>query len=67
MKFPTLKNDRYLKALLRQDTDTTPVWIMRQAGRYLPEYRATRQQAGSFLELCKNPELACEVTLQPLL
>jgi uroporphyrinogen decarboxylase len=66
MKFPTLKNDRYLKALLKQDTDTTPVWIMRQAGRYLPEYRATRKQAGSFLDLCKNPELACEVTLQPL-
>lgn len=66
MEFPKLKNDRYLKALLKQDTDTTPVWIMRQAGRYLPEYRETRKQAGSFLELCKNPELACEVTLQPL-
>ncbi len=66
MQFPELKNDRYLKALLRQETDTTPVWIMRQAGRYLPEYRATRKQAGSFLDLCKNPELACEVTLQPL-
>jgi uroporphyrinogen decarboxylase len=66
MGFPKLTNDRYLKALLRQDTDTTPVWIMRQAGRYLPEYRETRKQAGSFLDLCKNPELACEVTLQPL-
>ena len=66
MGFPELKNDRYLKALLKQDTDTTPVWIMRQAGRYLPEYKATRKQAGSFLDLCKNPELACEVTLQPL-
>lgn len=66
MGFPELKNDRYLKALFKQDTDTTPVWIMRQAGRYLPEYKATRKQAGSFLDLCKTPELACEVTLQPL-
>jgi uroporphyrinogen decarboxylase len=55
-----------IKALLRQPTDTTPVWIMRQAGRYLPEYREVRKQAGSFLDLCKNKELACEVTLQPL-
>ena len=61
-----LKNDRFLRALLRQPVDKTPVWIMRQAGRYLPEYRATRKKAGSFLDLCKNPELACEVTLQPL-
>ena len=61
-----LKNDRLIKALLRQPTDTTPVWIMRQAGRYLPEYREVRKQAGSFLDLCKNTELACEVTLQPL-
>ncbi len=66
MGLPELKNDRLIKALLRQPTDTTPVWIMRQAGRYLPEYRATRKQAGSFLDLCKNKELACEVTLQPL-
>jgi uroporphyrinogen decarboxylase len=61
-----LKNDRFLRALMRQPVDRTPVWMMRQAGRYLPEYRATRQQAGSFLDLCKNTELACEVTMQPL-
>lgn len=61
-----LKNDRFLRALLKQPVDTTPIWIMRQAGRYLPEYRATRARAGSFVDLCKNPELACEVTLQPL-
>jgi len=66
MAFPELKNDRYIRALLKQPVDTTPVWIMRQAGRYLPEYRATRKEAGSFLDLCKNPELACEVTMQPL-
>jgi uroporphyrinogen decarboxylase len=59
-------NDRYLRALRREPVDTTPIWIMRQAGRYLPEYRATRARAGSFLALAKNPELACEVTLQPL-
>jgi uroporphyrinogen decarboxylase len=61
-----LKNDRLLRALLRQPVDRTPIWIMRQAGRYLPEYRATREKAGNFMSLCANPELACEVTLQPL-
>lgn len=61
-----LKNDTFLRALLRQPTDYTPVWMMRQAGRYLPEYRETRKRAGSFLGLCKNPDFATEVTLQPL-
>ena len=59
-------NDTFLRALRREPTDYTPLWLMRQAGRYLPEYNATRKRAGSFLALCKNPELACEVTLQPL-
>jgi len=62
----TLQNDTFLKALDRQPTIYTPVWMMRQAGRYLPEYRATRQKAGDFLSLCKNPNFATEVTLQPL-
>jgi uroporphyrinogen decarboxylase len=61
-----LKNDRFLRALKRQPVDYTPIWLMRQAGRYLPEYRATRAKAGNFMNLCQNPELACEVTLQPL-
>ncbi|WP_428819821.1 uroporphyrinogen decarboxylase [Microbulbifer sp. MCCC 1A16149] len=65
-KFAPLKNDRFLRALLRQPVDRTPMWMMRQAGRYLPEYRATRAKAGTFMDLCRNTELACEVTLQPL-
>lgn len=61
-----LKNDTFLRALLRQPTEYTPIWLMRQAGRYLSEYRATRERAGSFMQLCKSPTMACEVTLQPL-
>lgn len=61
-----LQNDRFLKALLKEPVDRTPIWMMRQAGRYLPEYRETRAKAGDFLSLCKNADLACEVTIQPL-
>jgi uroporphyrinogen decarboxylase len=63
---PKLQNDTFIRALLRQPTPYTPIWIMRQAGRYLPEYNATRARAGSFLALAKNPSYATEVTLQPL-
>ena len=62
----TLKNDRLLRALRREPLDRTPLWIMRQAGRYLPEYRATRERAGGFIELMRNPDMACEVMLQPI-
>ena len=65
-KMPAMPNDTFLRALMREPTPFTPVWIMRQAGRYLPEYNETRRKAGSFLALAKTPELACEVTLQPL-
>ena len=61
-----LENDLLLRSLLREPVPRTPLWIMRQAGRYLPEYRATREQAGDFMSLCRNPDLACEVTMQPL-
>ena len=61
-----LKNDTFLRALLKQPVPYTPIWIMRQAGRYLPEYNQTRSRAGSFLDLCKNPDYATEVTLQPI-
>ncbi len=61
-----LHNDTFLRALLRQPVDYTPIWMMRQAGRYLPEYRATRAQAGGFMDLCKNTDFATEVTIQPL-
>ncbi|GGY28430.1 uroporphyrinogen decarboxylase [Pseudoduganella albidiflava] len=65
-QFAPLQNDTFLRALLRQPTDYTPVWLMRQAGRYLPEYKATREKAGSFMGLATNPDLATEVTLQPI-
>ncbi|HEY1059792.1 MAG TPA: uroporphyrinogen decarboxylase [Limnobacter sp.] len=65
-RFVPVQNDTFLRALRREMTDYTPVWLMRQAGRYLPEYRATRARAGNFMGLCTNPEMACEVTLQPL-
>ncbi|MBC3809925.1 MULTISPECIES: uroporphyrinogen decarboxylase [Undibacterium] len=64
--FAPLKNDTFIKALLREETEYTPLWLMRQAGRYLPEYRATRKGAGSFMSLAKNPQFATEVTLQPI-
>lgn len=66
MSFPTLKNDVFIRSLLRQPVPYTPLWLMRQAGRYLPEYNQTRARAGSFLGLAQNPQYACEVTLQPL-
>src|SRR3989338_11317731 len=61
-----IKNDRFIKALLREPIDRTPIWLMRQAGRYLPEYQAIRSQIKDFYTLCNTPELACEVTLQPV-
>ena len=66
MSLPELKNDVLIRSLLREPVPYTPVWLMRQAGRYLPEYRATRAEAGSFMGLAQNKEYACEVTLQPL-
>ena len=66
MTFPALHNDTFLRACLGQETEHTPVWLMRQAGRYLPEYRALREKAGSFMAMATNVELATEVTIQPL-
>jgi uroporphyrinogen decarboxylase len=66
VSLPSLKNDVFLRALMRQPVPYTPLWLMRQAGRYLPEYNQTRARAGSFMALAQNPEFACEVTLQPL-
>ena len=61
-----LENDLLLRALLREPTPRRPIWLMRQAGRYLPEYRATRARAGGFLAMCTTPDIACEITLQPV-
>ena len=61
-----LKNNTFIKALFKQDTEYTPVWLMRQAGRYLPEYRQVRANAGGFMDLCRNRDFATEVTLQPI-
>ena len=66
MSFAPLENDNFLRACRRLSTPYTPVWLMRQAGRYLPEYKATKAQAGSFIDLCLTPALATEVTLQPI-
>ena len=66
MSAPVLENDLLLRALLREPTTRRPIWLMRQAGRYLPEYRATRAKAGGFLQMCTTPEIACEITLQPV-
>lgn len=62
----TLQNDRLIKALKKQPIDRTPIWLMRQAGRYLPEYRKLREKVPDFFTLCQTPELACEITLQPI-
>lgn len=66
MSATPLQNDVFLRALMREPVPYTPIWLMRQAGRYLPEYNVTRARAGSFMKLAQNPEYACEVTLQPL-
>ena len=66
MSVSVLKNDVFLRALMREPVPYTPIWLMRQAGRYLPEYNVTRGRAGSFMGLAQNPDYSCEVTLQPL-